>query len=334
MRTETKKKIIGDKRHKLLIGSCGGLTGVYLAKCFRKLGGFDIWGSDANETSVGKFFVDKMVCLPKSDQTDFIDRLLRTFHDEQIDFYIPTHSTEMYAVAKNEQYIREKSDVQFIISPIETYDALTDKEIAYSNLKRIEVPTPKIYRRCEDVPNGNYVFYKKKIGSGSVDCGVLKNMDEISTVMNVRKEDYLFCEYIEGDTYTVDCLFSEDGELLGYNQRMRDKCIGGAVSITTNSNLINILPYLEKIAKYWKMKGTVNFQYILNNGYPYFIDVNLRYASGGLPLSVASGVNVPLAMKKMFLGEKIYKNEFMSDFSDRRMYRYYEEIIDENPIRF
>ena len=55
---------MNEKKQKIhvLIGSNGGLTGVYLAKRYREKSNIKLFGFDANIASVGKFFVDKQFC--------------------------------------------------------------------------------------------------------------------------------------------------------------------------------------------------------------------------------------------------------------------------------
>jgi len=63
-----------------------------------------------------------------------------------------------------------------------------------------------------------------------------------------------------------------------------------------------------------------------------FTDVNLRFASGGLPLSVESGVNLVKLYVLEALGQPYNPSEFQSDRKKRTMYRYFEELyeIEEN----
>lgn len=309
---------------RILIGSCGGLTGVYLAKQFARFDDFEIFGSDVNANTIGKFFVKKLIKVQKIDDENFISILIKKLNQNKIDIYIPTYSKEIKKVSEYEEEIRKQTSTRFIVSPFSTYEALDDKLIANLNLKSIGIPVPKIYNT--KLENHTFPLIKKqKIGSGGSGC--IKVSNKIQLEGFKFDENSLFMEYIFGNEFTCDCMFDENGNLLGYNQRKRDKCIGGAVS--SNYEQIDILPYIEIISKKWKIKGCVNFQYIVKNDVPYFIDCNLRYASGGLPLSVKSGLDVPLAIRKILLHEPYSADEFRSDKRRRIMYRYFEELYEE-----
>lgn len=313
---------------RLLIGSCGGLTGIYLARQFKNYD-LEILGADADNNSTGRFFVSRLVHLPSARSHEFIDELVMALNEELIDYYIPTHSREIILVSKYEEEIRKRTKTKFIVSPYSTYEALNQKDIAYENLRKIGIKAPEVYKGSSEAAFP--AFFKKKVGSGSSGIGLIFDKDEFESVMAANPDTFI-CQYIQGKEYTVDCLFDYDSQLLGYNQRRRVKSIGGAVSITTNENEIDIQPTIKKMAANFKFCGCINFQYFLVDGEPYVTDVNLRFASGGLPLSVKSGVNVPEAYLRLFEGEKITTQEYMSDNQARTMYRYFEEIYEDKAV--
>lgn len=309
---------------RVLIGCNGGLTGVYLSKNLREIPNIRIYGADSSDVSVGKYFVDRQYYLPKAGTPQFIEQLICLLEREQIDVYLPTHSLETEVIAANRKVLQDTVRTKFMVSPIETYKELNDKQAANLNLSAIGIPVPKLINGLAD----QYpIFMKKKVGSGSRGTLVIDNAVIHKAYLDTC-QDVSFFQMIQGEEYTVDCLFDNNGKLLGYNQRKRIKTIGGAVSITQNSNEFNILPWLNKLAYRWTFCGCVNFQYILKNGSPYFIDINLRYPSGGLPLTVASGLDIPKLIVRMLCGEKITISMCKTKLTYRRMYRYFEEIFE------
>ncbi len=309
----------------VLIGSNGGLTGVYLARNLREMPNVQIYGADSSDVTVGKYFVDKQCHLPKAADPQFVEALIHLLKMEQIDIYLPTHSLETEIVAENRKTIQDSVKTKFILSPIETYKELNDKYIANLNLSEIGIPVPKLIREpVEKYP----IIMKRRIGSGSKETVMIENSVIHKAYLDTC-QDISFFQMIHGKEYTVDCLFDYEGILLGYNQRERVKTIGGAVSITQNNNEFDILPWLRRMATRWIFCGCVNFQYILQNGVPYFIDINLRYPSGGLPLTVASGLDIPKLTVRMLCGEQITAKMCRTQPKCRRMYRYFEEIIEE-----
>lgn len=317
---------------KILIGSNGGLSGVYLAKNLSQCEQIEIYGADSLERSVGKFFVKKQFVLPNATSESFVDELISLINREKIDIYMPTHSKETKIVSRNENIIRSRCDAAFFISPYETYMALEDKSDATRNLERIGIPVPQLLANPneKDYP----IFMKYNVGSGSKGTGLVENR----MLYEAFKNSYIdasFYEYIRGIEYTVDCLFDGEGVLQCFNQRIRERSVGGAVSVSSTDNHFDILPWIKKISQTWKFCGCVNFQYILMDNVPYFIDINLRFPAGGLALTVETGMDIPKLMVNLLSdGEKVPVSYVANGnhqylCKNIRMYKYYEEIFEE-----
>jgi carbamoyl-phosphate synthase large subunit len=135
-------------------------------------------------------------------------------------------------------------------------------------------------------------------------------------------------EYVGGKEYTVDCIFDLKGDLISYNQRVRMKTLGGAVIVTKNDFSVDFKNEIDVISKIYKIKGPCNFQFFYQDGRKILTDINLRFASGGLPLTMESGVNVLEIMIKMLLGIPFDKEQYKSDRKNRVMYRYFEEFFE------
>ncbi|MCI8730205.1 MAG: ATP-grasp domain-containing protein [Lachnospiraceae bacterium] len=313
------------KKNKILIGSNGGLTGIYLARKLKKLDNVILYGADSSDICTGKFFVDKQMYLPNAKEEKFIERLIDLFESEKIDIYLPTHSEEIKVIAMNEFEIRKLSKVEFVVSPYETFEALNDKLAANFSLHQVGIPVPKL---IEGLSKDYPILMKSREGSGSRGVTLIENSAIHKAYLDTCV-DRVFFQLIHGKEYTADCLFDKEGNLVGFNQRQRLKTIGGAVTVSQNDYCFNIEPWIRKIAGSWIFRGCVNFQYIVENGIPYFIDINLRYPSGGLPLTVQSGFDIPKLVVQLLLDEPIVFEYGKFKSSEIKMYRYYEEIFEE-----
>ncbi|AIY85720.1 hypothetical protein LA10_09699 [Thermotoga neapolitana LA10] len=316
---------------KILIGSCGGLTGLYLAKVLRKMDigeRFEIYGFDITTKVPTKFFLDKLFVISRSsEEKEFIDQLIEILNKERIDIYIPVHSEECRVVSKYQTEILKRSRSKFMISPYETFKMLDNKANAYKILKGIGLKTPKIYTSYHDVDEFPVVV-KPAVGSGSRGFFICRNREELELATTIYR-DALIMEYIDGKEYTVDAFFNKKGELVTYNQRIRIKTLGGAAVISENDFSIDVRDQIEKIAAKCKIFGPANFQFFLTpENEVIFTDINLRFASGGLPLSVESGSNIVKLLILELLGKPYNPSEFQSDRKKRIMYRYFEEMFE------
>ena len=136
----------------------------------------------------------------------------------------------------------------------------------------------------------------------------------------------LHFEFIKGDEFTVDCLFDSEGRLVGHNNRRRVKTLGGAVVITENANEVPVGVVIRKLSSTWRFRGCVNFQFIAHEKQLYLIDINLRFPSGGLPLTVESGLDIPRLMIDIMDGKDVATIQAPSQ--RKRMYRYFEEVYE------
>lgn len=308
---------------KILIGSNGGLTGIYLAKQFSKMKKYTLLGVDSSKTTAGKLFVDNQYYISNSNAPNFLDELIDLINKEKIDYYIPTHSLEIRKISEFADKLKKRTNTRFLVSPIETFYALENKEQAYYSLSNAQIPTPKLITNEKTTYP---IIMKSKFGSGGSSVLKIDNQD-IHHAFRKSNNDICFFEYVSGPEYTVDCCFDSTGTLLAHNVRKRIKTTGGAVVITQNATEVNILPWLKKMAAQWTFCGCVNFQFIVQNEQPYFTDINLRYPSGGLPLTVHSGINVPEIMIRLLDGETINQDEYIINPQVQTMYRYYEEVF-------
>ncbi len=314
------------KKLRILLGSCGGLTGLYLSKLFKtsNYANFEVYGFDAEDKNPTKFFVDKFFIVPvASNEELFISSLINLLKSEKIDIYFPLHSKEIKVISKFEDFIRSSVDTKFMVSPYKSFLILDNKKTLYESLGKLNLRVPKIYNSD---PDEFPIFFKPESGSGSKGVMVIDNKEEF---MILKKQKGLFMELLKGTEYTVDVIFDQSGNLLGYNQRTRIKMLGGAAVITQNNYDVDVGPYLKIIAQNFTIKGPANFQFFRDKDNEIiFTDANLRFASGGLPLSVVSGLNIPIINVKLLIGDKIDPKECLPDKKPRIMYRYFDEIFE------
>lgn len=308
----------------ILIGSCGGLTGFYLIKELKK-NDVKLFGIDIDELNPSKFFLDGFFIVPKlQEEEKFIKYLIEILNKEKIDIYIPTLSKEIRVISKYEKKIRENTRSKFLVSPYESIKELENKERCYKNLKILNIKVPELYEKIEELRFP--VFMKPKYGSGSKNSMKIYNLDEYKFYTQ-KYNDVFFMENLEGKEYTIDTYFDKEGKLISYNQRERIKSNGGAVVITKNNYDYDFKNIILKLSKNYIIKGCANFQFIMQNGTPYLIDINLRFASGGLPLSIKSGLNIIGLLIKDLYNIEFEEKDYKVDKKERTMYRYYEEFF-------
>ncbi|HAW58842.1 MAG TPA: hypothetical protein DCX03_07500 [Bacteroidales bacterium] len=312
-----------QKTLKILIGCCGGLTGLYVAKRLESL--VTLFGFDSCADCATKKYIKQIETSPSlNNEEEFIDFLIGVSNKLDIDIYIPTYSKEIRLVSKNKAKLSCNCKMRFLVSEYSTIMQLEDKLNAYKALKDLGIDTPRIVNPNFDDTNFP-VYVKPIIGSGTKDNFVIDNKEQWASITK-KNINFFAMEYIQGVEYTVDAFFKSNGKLHDYNQRQRIKTAGGAAIITKNNFDVSIDDYIEKLQKNYHFVGPINIQFFFTrDNRKVLIDINLRMASGGMPLSIESGLDIPQMIIRECLGESI--EPFYSDRKNRTMYRYYEEYF-------
>jgi carbamoyl-phosphate synthase large subunit len=140
------------------------------------------------------------------------------------------------------------------------------------------------------------------------------------------QNEYIAQPLISAREFTVDGLADNESKLVGMIPRERIITRDGLAVVTRTVDEPQITEMIKKIVSFGKLHGPFAIQYFktLENRF-LFIDVNTRFAAGGLPLSVQAGVNIPLETVKLALGKKVSINhEYKKNLT---MIRYYTELF-------
>lgn len=311
----------------ILITSAGGLTGTFLTQHLLKnqLDGYQyrLVAIDCNELVFTKYIAHKFYVVPPTNDPTYENVLDSIIAKEKIHMILPTSSYDIPFYSKKLMNY-QKIGVHMLLSSHHTNEVLHNKKKMYQYLTGIGIPVPKLY------DNNTEVLYpaiiKKCESSGSTHVKKLENNTDLqywTSVMN----DYVITSFIEGKEYTVDCLFDQNAELIVYYERRRIKSLGGAVIITQNEHTLLVKEMIQLIGKSLHIVGPMNFQYILDkSGNFYFTDFNPRFASGGLPLTVAAGYDVPNMIIQLLLGLPLAP-EKITPIEGLTMYRYFNEFF-------
>lgn len=294
----------------VLITAAGSTNGVNVIKALRlqKEISFFLVAVDTNPLAVGFFLSDKYYKVPRADDPDFISTILKICKKDKIKIIIPTFSFELPIFAKNKN-IFEEEGIKMAISSYDTFMDTENKLRTYEYFKRLEIPFPKVYLE-EDINNRNVEFpviIRPVDASGSKNVVVVNNWQDLLFFKNYIKKSFVQ-QFIKGEEYTIDGVSDLSGKMIGASPRIRIETKGGLAvkSITVNNS--QLVKYAKKIAEGFKIIGPFNIQCIKKSREEFvFIEVNSRFPSGGLPLAVAAGLNMPLILIKLLLGQKVKK---------------------------
>ena len=269
----------------------------------------DIVACDANPAVIEKFRVIgrgnvKFIVVPEAAESSYLGKIREIVKDEGIGLVIPTVDEELSALSGNEDSVGAK----VLISPKKTISTCLDKAMLYKSMKGegfCPVFVVASERRDLEIFGNGKVFMKPRAGRGSRGTMLYDNVSDIPD--DVINSQNVFCENLPGREYTVDSLFDFKGNLLVAIPRVRLETLRGiSIRGKTEKNL-KIIKNVERISKMLRFFGPVNIQFKMNENCVFkLVEINPRL-SGGLPLSVASGVDIPSLLPDIAEGKHIRK---------------------------
>lgn len=293
---------------KILITSAGSTNGVNVIKALKSQDeiNFLIVAADANPLSAGFFLSDKYYVVPNAGKKDFVTKILEICKKEKIEIIIPTFSNEIAVFSKNKDRF-EKKDIKVGVCNYGAFLDTEDKLKTIKWFKKLGILFPKTYNDNE-IKYGKLKFpliIKPVKSSGSKGIIKIINKKELSFYKDYLKGKTFIQEFINGTEYTIDGLCDLSGKMVAACPRIRLETKGGlAIKSVTKKNSL-MVAHVKKIVEGIKITGPFNVQCFEKNGNLNFIEVNSRFPSGGLPLTVKAGFNIPFLFIKILLGRPI-----------------------------
>jgi carbamoyl-phosphate synthase large subunit len=261
--------------------------------------------ADINPLASGLYLADKHYLVPKATDEQFIPTILQICTQEGVKIIIPTFSYELPVFAKNKE-IFEKRGIKMAISSYETFVITENKLETYKYFAKWGIPFPKIYNK-DDIERKqvNFPVVVKPIqASGSKGVQIVNRWEELLLYQD-RLNEFIVQELAEGDEYTIDGVSDLSGRMIAACPRIRLEVKGGLAIKSITVNEPRLLELTRKIVEGFHIVGPFNVQCFKKGEKLNFIEVNSRFPSGGLPLTVKAGLNIPLIIIKLLLGYNI-----------------------------
>ena len=291
----------------VLVTSAGATNAINTIKALKRQNEIDISITtvDIDPLSAGLYLSDKHYIVPRATNEDFLPRILDICKKEAIHIIIPIYSAELPIFARNKNLLEEHG-VRIAISPLETIRTCDNKTRMYQFFEEFSIPYPTTYSEKEVIGEDIKfpLFIKRRKGSGSKDARLIRDREELHFYLK-HIDEPIVQEFVDGDEYTIDIISDLEGKMIKASPRVRIQTRGGlAVKAVTVENE-TLVAYARKIVEGLGIIGPANVQCKVSDDDIRFIEVNPRLPSGGLPLAVAAGLNIPLIIVKMLLGMDI-----------------------------
>ena len=278
----------------VLVFPAGEVNSIELHDALSTCVNIQLFGASSIDRHGGYVFKNYISGLPLINESNFFDEFNSLLEKNKIDVVFPTHDTVAEFFASNTDKIKAK----ILCADKKTSEICRDKQKIYELFKN-EKFCPKTYAQIKSFP----VFIKPRKGQGSVGARLIKSQKDIP---NVKMEDYVICEYLEGKEYTVDCLTDKDGNLRYVSPRLRKRIFAGISAAGETEDLSDeIRQIAETINEKLNFLGLWWFQIKQDsNGIWKLLEISTRCACT-MALTRARGVNLPLLSVYTLMGYDI-----------------------------
>jgi carbamoyl-phosphate synthase large subunit len=313
----------------VIVTSAGTASAISVIKALKLQSeiGLHIIAVDADSTAAGLFLADEHFIVPTANSENYIPTLLDIAKKTNSNVLIPIYSKEIKLIAENLTLL-ENNGLKILISSPETIEICNNKKAMNSFASDAGLIVPHVFDDFElrNFPENQLpIFAKPNTGSSSIGAVKVTTLNQLKELINLNN-DFIFQTFVDAEEVTVDVFCDEKNEAMVIAPRLRLATKSGqSVKGKTIKNDIFLEP-VKRICKSLKIKGACNIQFFLKNNKISFIELNPRFAAGGLMLTVKSGANIPLLLLKTVLGINI-KNSDLQSKPNMMMTRYWEEIV-------
>lgn len=257
-------------KKKILVIPCSTQIGVEIFESLKFNKHFELFGSSHNESDL--LFENFTKVNSPIDTDEFNLELKSILSNNNIDIIIPAHDEYNYILQNNIEFselIPNSNPINANICRFKslTYDLLSEDENCRYFIPKYFVLKDK--------------FIKPNKGQGS------RNVFHIDG-------EYVICDYLSGDEYTVDCFSNQENKLIYTNSRERKVVLSGISEETVIVNDDRITKIANEINNKFKFSGAWFFQLKKDGKGDYYLMEVANRIAGASNINRLNGVNLTL----------------------------------------
>ena len=296
----------------VLVTGAGGPAGVAVIQALQAAGHRTV-GVDVSPDAAGIRLADEGTVIPQAGNP-YLHTAITTIIDRyDVSTLISTIPAEMSAL--------DKLDIPHWFPSLSARSLCTDKWLFYQALLAADIPTPCSSSCVDNSVPGPWIL-KPRSGSGSKGIRTTGSSWTIGALWNTG--DILQTQ-IAGREFTADCLVARDGTVVACVPRWRIATRGGISTIGETFESDDVTAMCSRVLQTIRLTGVANVQGFVNRDGVTIIECNPRF-SGGLPLTVESGANIPAEYVRM-----IHDSDYMPTIVYRsgvKMSRYFSAVYE------
>jgi carbamoyl-phosphate synthase large subunit len=254
-------------------------------------GGGRVIVTDVNPLSPAVFVADQAYRVPLCSDRGYIEEILRIARHERCGLVVPTIDDELTAFGCAARGFLA-AGVKVVVSPPSTTALCRDKLQACRALaaRGIAAAASWLPRDVPEQPTFP-LFVKPRYGRGGVGAVPIRDRRDLEFFVDYV-EDAIVQEYLAGPEFTIDMVCDWAGVPLAIVPRERVVIRAGVSDRGRTACDPALIALAQDCAAALPFIGPVNIQCRVVQGRPTVFEINPRF-SGGIPLTMAAGVDVP-----------------------------------------
>lgn len=264
--------------------------------------------TDINPLSPAVFEADRAYAMPLATDPDYITDLLALCDAERIGLAVPTIDDELPLFASATPAFRARG-VLTAWSPPETARICNDKYLTSIHLAAHGIPVARSVLPAERTPDMALpLFIKPRGGRGGIGAFPVRSERELAFFVDYVP-DPVVQEYLDGPEFTIDVVCNLAGEPLAIVPRERVVIRAGVSDRGRTVRHPALIDLAERVCRVLRFAGPLNIQCRIPaggraGGRPVVFEINARF-SGGIPLTIAAGADIPAMLVDLALGRPV-----------------------------
>ena len=262
----------------ILLLSYGNESSIEIAKSINELNEHTVYGCHWDTINAGRAYLNTNFILEISNPFDFdglshfLQGLESIIETRAIDLVYVTNCKLLKLIYENYDSLKfvdkllipDKDALQYCLYKDRLYEKVPDA-------------SPRVFRTTQEALDADIrcVFIKPKYGSSGDGTRISRDLQEIDDL----SQEFIACEYLPYDEFTVDCVSDSSGRLRDYNVRVRTRIRDGICNYgrSTRDYYSDIGEILEGITARISLPHHWFAQFKLDeNGRPRLLEINCR----------------------------------------------------------
>lgn len=249
--------------------------------------------ADLKDNSPAGKISDVHVLVPRVDNPNYINELLKICEQYSIDLIVPLIDTELILLAEHKEVFAERN-VKVLISSVQTHEICNDKILSTQFFEEAGFGVPTTYS-IEEKLNGQELeqplLIKPANGSSGIGVNKINTLEELAFFAK-HLNNPILQELVIGNEYTIDVYTDFEGKVLTSVPRLRIETRAGEVSKGKTSRNKLLMQQAKAVVEALPGAfGCITVQcFLTENNEVKFIEINPRFG-GGAPLSLQAGAD-------------------------------------------